>query len=284
MSGGLVVPGEMPAQRRRRPETWRDALALYHTAQAAAGRSRGTVRLHRHYLAQLRERHRRPWSVTTIDLRDLLATEHWSAETRKSCRTVVRGFYRWAHGSGYVDDDPASVLEPVRVPEGTPKPTPPVLVRATLAAGDDRIKLMVMLAAYCGLRCCEIARVHARDVVDGVLHVQGKGKRERWVPIPDVWLLTRLEALDGYAFPSRATDRHLTPGHVSRLLSAALPGQWTGHTLRHRAATSGLGATGDLLAVMRFLGHSRPETTIRYTALRDEAVLAVARGAVSGVA
>lgn len=259
-------------------DVWSRVLEEYETAMRAAGRSSGTIRLHRHYLTQLRDRHPSPWRVTTGQLRDLMARPTWGPEARKSARQVLRGFYRWAHGCGYVEDDPALVLEAVRVPAGTPRPTPEHVVRQLLRLRDARIGFMGMLAAYAGLRAGEIARVHSDDLVGDELLVHGKGGKVRAVPVVDVELLARLRLVDGWAFPN-GRGSHLSPGHVTKLLSAALPGIWTAHTLRHRCGTVAYAETRDLLAVGALLGHSRPETTQRYVKMPDDAVRAAARAA-----
>ncbi len=259
-------------------DVWSRALEDYETAQRAAGRAGGTIRLHRHYLTQLRDRHRSPWRISTAQLRAVLATPHWAPETRKSARAAFRGFYRWARGAGLVEDDPSSALEPVRVPAGRPRPTPEHVVRQLLHATDARLGFMGMLAAYGGLRAAEIARVHSDDLIGDELLVHGKGGKVRGVPIVDPVLLGRLQLVEGWAFPN-GRGGHLSPGHVSRLLSAALPGTWTGHTLRHRCGTVAYAATRDLLGVMELLGHSRPETTQRYVLVPDDAVRAAARAA-----
>jgi integrase len=58
-----------------------------------------------------------------------------------------------------------------------------------------------------------------------------------------------------------------------------LPDHWTTHTLRHRAGTRAYAGTHDLLAVGALLGHSKPETTMRYCMLPDDALWTVARAA-----
>lgn len=259
-------------------DVWSRALEGYETAQRAAGRATGTVRLHRHYLTGLRTRHRSPWSITTAQLREALATPTWAPETRKSARAALCGFYRWAHGTGLIDVDPALTLDPVRVPPGRPRPTPEHLVRQLLRHRDPRIGFMAMLAAYGGLRAGEIAVVHSRDLVGDDLVVHGKGGKVRGVPIVDGRLLTTLQLVDGWAFPN-GYGSHLSPGHVSRLLSRELPEGWTAHTLRHRCASVSYAATRDLLAVGALLGHSRPETTQRYVLMPDDAIRAAARAA-----
>lgn len=259
-------------------DVWSRALEDYETAQRAAGRSGGTIRLHRHYLSGLRAGHRSPWAVSTLQLRQALAVPHWAPETRKSARAAFCGFYRWAYGSGHVEADPSLLLDPVRVPAGRPRPTPEHLVRQLLRHRDRRIGLMAMLAAYGGLRAGEIARVHRRDLVGEELIVNGKGGKVRAVPVVDGKLYAELQRVEGWAFPN-GLGSHLSPGHVSRLLSAELPAGWTAHTLRHRCASVSYAATRDLLAVGALLGHSRPETTQRYVLMPDDAIRAAARAA-----
>jgi len=256
---------------------WNPALVQYGTAQRAAGRASGTIGLHRHYLTGLAAAHPRPWSVTTPQLLAYLAVEHWAPETRKSARGAVRGFYRWAYGSGHVARDPAADLPSVRVPQGRARPAPEHLVRR-LTGGDDRLAFMAGLAAHAGLRRGEIAQVHSRDLVGDLLLVHGKGGRVREVPVVNVALLDRLQGVQGWAFPN-GLGSHLSPGHVGRLLSAAMPEGWSGHKLRHRCGTRAYAGTRDLLAVMELLGHSRPETTQRYVLLPDDAVRAAVAGA-----
>lgn len=261
--------------------TWNAALAAYVTAQQAAGRSPGTIRLHQHYLAQLRRAHSRdPWAVSAAQLVEFMARPGWAPETRKSARAAVRGFYRWGHGRGLVDDDPAVGLPPVRVPMRPARPTPEHLVRV-VARRRDRIGRMAQLAALAGLRVGEIAKVHSSDLAGDELLVHGKGGKRRVVPIVDVDLLLWLQQVDGWAFPN-GRGSHLSAGHVSRLLSQAMPGGWTGHTLRHRAASTWFAGTGDLLSISSLLGHSRLETTQRYIKLPDDALRATVRaGAVA---
>lgn len=251
---------------------WTSALDLYAAAQRAAHRSPGTIRLHRTYLVALGRSHPFPWAVTAVDLVEYLARDGWAPETRKSARAALRGFYRWGHGSGYMATDPSDRLPAVRVPKAAPRPTPELLV-AQLVRHDDRLGLMARLAAYAGLRAAEIAQVHSRDFLDGdVLRVHGKGGKVRYVPIVNRRLLVQLRAVVGWAFPSRASAGHLTPGHVTKLLSAALPDGWTAHTLRHRFATTVYDGTRDLLTLSELLGHARPETTQRYVRLSPDAL------------
>lgn len=254
-------------------DRWSTAVSAYCSALAAADRSPGTIRLHRHYLAGLRADHPHPWRVTLDDLVSLMANPDWSGSSKKSARTVYRGFYRWAFGMGMVEVDPSLMLPAVRVQPGVPKPTPELVATRAYKSPDARIAFMAMLAGYAGLRAGEIAVVHADDYQDGVLRVHGKGRKVRVVPIVQRDLAEALEAIEGWAFPGRV-DGHLSPGVVSRYLSSAMPDRWTAHTLRHRAATQAYAGTCDLLAVGQMLGHARAETTQRYVLVGNDALRA----------
>jgi site-specific recombinase XerD len=63
-------------------------------------------------------------------------------------------------------------------------------------------------------------------------------------------------------------------------MERVLPHPYTCHSLRHRFATQVYRSTHDLRAVQELLGHSKPETSARYTLIDEDrltaAVLAVA--------
>lgn len=258
--------------------SWGAALGGFAAWQRAADRSPGTIRLYGYRLSDLAVATSCPAAVTTALLVERLGNPGWLPETRKSVRSAYRSFFGWTVRHGHLVHDPTLLLPPISVPASVPKPAPEHVVRRALDDADDRLVLMVLLAAHGGLRAHEIAAVHRRDLVGDVLHVVGKGRKERVVPVSGE-LLERLGSLEGWAFPNEQRGGHITAGHVSRLLSRGLPEGWTAHTLRHRMATTAYAGTGDLLAVQKLLGHSRPETTQRYVALDDERLRAAARAA-----
>lgn len=148
--------------------------------------------------------------VCEDDLEEYIGRPGWSSETRKSARTALRSFYRWAHRKGLIGADPSSDLPSVAVPFGVPRPTPEDIVHE-LVLVPGRIGTMAMLAAYCGLRRGEIARVHRDDLAGKLLLVHGKGGKERIVPVVSAELLARIQAADGWLFPN-GFGSHLSPG------------------------------------------------------------------------
>lgn len=254
---------------------WHEPVREYFAMLAAAGRSPATIRLHRHYLNQLATRHDDPAEIEATDLHAVIGRRSWGAETRKSARTVYRSFFRYLKRSEHSDHDPAADLPTVRVNEGTPRPTPEQIALGVMNHPDERVRFMALLAGLCGLRVGEIAKVHSDDydAASGSLVIHGKGNKERIVPVVHDELRSLLERVDGWAFVGK-TDGHLSPGHVTRVLSDAMPDQWTAHTLRHLAGTRAYRGTRDVLAVARMLGHARTETTQRYVQMDDEGLRA----------
>ena len=212
-----------------------------------------------------------PYAHTEDTLIRYLASLELSSNTVRSYRTTLRSFYSWAHHTDRMAENPAARLPKVSAPIGKPRPAPAAAIRHGLRDHDARSRLMVMLAAYAGLRCCEIAQVHSDDVMEDLvgwsLIVHGKGNKERTVPLRDDIAHLLRQAPAGYVFPGRI-DGHLSPARVSELISAALPVDVTAHQLRHWFASRTYQATGkDIRAVQELLGHASVATTQIYTAV-----------------
>lgn len=241
----------------------------------AGGTPQTTVDLRRYYLQRL-QRERGPVLGLNVDvLAAWLGGSGWAPNTMKSARSSLRSFYGWAQAAGHLDGSPAHLLQPVRVPRGRPKPTPEVAYRAAQANAGERARLAIDLAGMCGLRRGEIARARVEDVeadlVGLSLRVIGKGGHVRVVPLPDGLAARVLARERGVLFPS-PRGGHLTPHHLSKIVSEHLPDGVTMHSLRHRCATTAYAATRDLRAVQELLGHSRPETTAAYILAPDDSI------------
>jgi integrase/recombinase XerC len=258
---------------------WEDTIDGYLAYTVASGSGRETIRLRRHYLGVL-ARHccpTGPWQATVDQLTAVLATPGWAPETRKSARSSLRSFYRWGVDTGKTTTDPARALPQVRVPLGAPRPTPRDVVTQALARADERGRLMLLLALLAGLRRAEIAAVHSTHMIhesgEWSLRVVGKGQRVRVVPLHPLLAETLLEYRCGFLFPGK-DHGHLSADRVGRIIADLLGPGWTAHTLRHRFSTECYSHTHDLFATQQLLGHSRPETTQRYTQVPDDSLRA----------
>lgn len=265
-------------------DDWQLALDDYVSYLRAGGLPESTCKL-RHY--QLRRfaasTGLAAFAATGDELVEYLASRDWSNSTRRSIRATLRSFYSWAAGSGRVERDPSQTLPKVPAVMGRPRPAADEVVTAGLEHADRRVRLMIELAAFAGLRCVEISRVHSddlfQDFVGWSLRVIGKGDKPRTVPIPDHVARALRRFGPGWIFPGNV-DGHLSPAYVSKLISRTLPGA-TAHQLRHRFASKAYQLGGrDIRAVQQLLGHASVATTQIYTAVDDDALRRAAAGAV----
>jgi integrase len=271
-SARYSLGGRPPELRPGLPPAWEAPLQAYLQWSMAAGHSPDTLRVRTSILTRFAAQNPGgPDSVTLTELVAFIANPAWSPSTRHGSRAALRSFYTWAMIDERVDRDLTVRLPKVSVPAAVPRPTPVEVVKAAWERSSQRDQLMILLASHAGLRRSEIARVHSRDVVEGTLRVVGKGRKIRRIPLSSELAAALSLAPAGYVFPG-AIDGHLSPGRVGHRLGELLGSGWTGHTLRHRFATTGYAKSRDLLAVQKLLGHSKPETTAGYTLPPDDAL------------
>jgi integrase/recombinase XerC len=257
-------------------DVWSDAIELWVCALRAAGRRPKTIELREYQLRRIAAAlaPASPWEVTGGMLVQWVGSQVWSPSTLRSFRAGARGFYRWAHGNELVKVDPALALPAVKPSQPNPRPAPEDAYRLARAKSNDRVRLMLRLAAELGLRRGEVSRMHrddlGRDLFGWTLHVKGKGARFRSIPVMEGLAGVILRHVEhGYLFPGRI-EGHLSEHYVGKLVAAALPEGWSMHSLRHRFATHAYSVDRDLLTVQELLGHASPVTTRLYVLLPAE--------------
>lgn len=263
----------MRLQKHPWPESWKMPAEQWLTFLAAAGRAASTIETRRVKLAAFaRWVDKPPHEVSRTDCEAWMGRTNLAAETRKGIRATLTGFYEWMTTHGLIEDDPAKSLPHVAGSRPHPRPCPDDGIREAISGLCERDALMVRLGAELGLRRHEIAKIRGTDVMTGVngssLIVDGKGRRQRIVPLTDDLAARIRQAGDEWLFPSRNDNgaSHLTASRVGKIISPALPDGYSTHTLRHRAATRAYSVTRDLLAVSALLGHASVATTQRYVA------------------
>lgn len=150
-----------------------------------------------------------------------------------------------------------------------------------------RYRVCLTTIYACGLRLLEGVSLQVKDI-DGqrkMLHVrQGKGGKDRYVPLPDSALVMLRQYWASHRnplwlFPSihtflapESTNQFMHETGVQKAFRAALLASGvkkdaTVHTLRHSYATHLLEAGVNLRVIQGYLGHASPKTTSIYTHL-----------------
>lgn len=259
---------------------WIDLIELWLTWLVAADCKPGTLKVRAHYLGHLAAHYRArlPEGIDLDDLAAFVGQDRWKPETKKSARASAVSFFGWMHLTGRIPRDPSAGLPPVRVPRAQPRPVPIATFADAVRRADDRTRLILQLARFGGLRRAEVAQAHTRDIEPGGrwLIAHGKGGKDRRVPLHPVLVAQLAAARPGWLFPG--PWGHLSPDHVGRLASRALPPGWTLHTCRHRAGTDMYAVRRDIRAVQEILGHASVRTTQLYVQVDDDDLVAAVLG------
>jgi site-specific recombinase XerD len=217
----------------------------------------------------------------TANREDVLAFIGSTGHPRTRNRKLgdLRGFYRFATVTRVANHDPTIGIIRVREPRLLPRPLTREEAKALLVGAalvSQRAYTAVGLLLYCGLRREEATSLTwgEVDLHGGTLRVNGKGSKERVVPIPPALraILTAWHFRDPHAaWMFSSTQR--AGEHMSAITlwhdvtDAAMVGQVpnvTPHRLRHTYATEVLRLTHNVAAVQVLLGHASLASTQIY--------------------
>lgn len=212
--------------------------------------------------------------ATEDDLRDYQALfAHLAPATVDIYSRHVKAFYDWAEKRELLPAaNPAGGLIMPKLTKGRPHPTTPDDMRIIFSCTTGPLRTAYVLAAFAGLRCGEICRLHRRDIdmstpAPSAL-IKGKGGKERIVPLvaPVVAELLEQGSARGWVI-SRDDGRPYEPKRLSIESTTHLHGlglQTTLHSLRHAFGTHAARVTKDPLFVRDLMGHASVSTTEIY--------------------
>lgn len=204
----------------------------------------------------------------------------------------LRSFYKYLRARGYVQADPTLAVGTPREEKRLPQFLELDEVEALLNAPDTsnlvglRDRAILELLYSTGMRISELVAldVEMLDAEDTILRIEGKGKKERLVPIGGVamealeaylarrneWVRTNEQGLFLSEIGTRLTPRGIHKRIVRYVQMAGITKHVSAHTLRHSFATHMLNAGADLRVVQELLGHASLSTTQIYTHITTE--------------
>ena len=218
---------------------------------------------------------------------DTLLENRMAPKTINERLVVIRSFYRYLRDEeGREVTNPAVKGMALRLAKPLPrylKESELDIFLAVITKKRDLALFMVMLR--CGLRVTEVAEL-TLDAIDYRRHQiivrNGKGAKDRITYISN----DAAEALATYLFvrpPTREQKLFLVEKGVHKGKPLSVRGiqkrieyysrksgvPVTCHQLRHTMATQLLNAGADLVSIQELLGHSKIETTMRYSRLSN---------------
>ena len=235
-------------------------------------------------------------------LRAFLASRRKSGAVSRSLSrslSALRMFFRWMEREETVKNRAVLQIALPKIPHSLPKPlnveaaaavvSPDMSGELNWVAARDTAVLLVLYG--CGLRISEALSLTRRTApLNGrdVMHITGKGGKERMVPA----LAIVSEAIERYVqlcpYPLDgdgplflgARGGPLSPRLIQLAMEKmrdelGLPDTATPHALRHSFATHLLSAGADLRQIQELLGHASLSTTQIYTEVDRERLLSV---------
>lgn len=240
----------------------------------------------------------KPEDVTYEILRDFIV---WLNELGVSERTQARvisgikGFYKYLLLEDVIENDPTSLLEGPRIGRKLPEVLSIYEIDKLVEAIDlskpegHRNKAIIETLYSCGLRVSELINLKLSNMYfnDGFIRVEGKGDKERLVPISPKAVKEITYYLENYrnhvdikkeaediVFLNRRGNK-LTRIMIFTIIKnltvlSGIQKKVSPHTFRHSFATHLVEGGADLRAVQEMLGHESIITTEIYTHLDRE--------------
>ena len=235
-----------------------------------------------------------PIDVTLEDLEHFLASLHdeQRIHPRSQARMLsgIRAFYRYLVLDGYLKADPTLLLESPKIGMHLPEVLSVAEIDSLIAAIDlskregQRNRAIIETMYSCGLRVSEACNLRLSDLYlqEGFIKVEGKGNKQRLVPISERAIAEIMDYLtdratidikpghEDYLFVSAHMKKkmsRITLFHIITTLAAeaGITKTISPHTLRHSFATHLLEGGANLRVIQSMLGHEDIGTTEIYT-------------------
>lgn len=202
-------------------------------------------------------------SANAEELETWLWRDGLSLGSRETYYGAFNGFFTWAYERSIIDYNPAEEITRPKVPKRLPNPVSDTELHRLVTEAAEPYRTFVILAAFAGLRCHEIAQLRTSDITERIITVRcGKGRKPRIVPTHrEVWAaVAGLPAGPVTDHDARWISQRSWIYFARRL---GMPNCGL-HRCRHWFGTWIQRRYKDILVTQQLLGHENPATTAGY--------------------
>ena len=245
------------------------------------GSSENTIRAYRGDLREFLTWINRAPGPPAVDLADLAKIYLTELREVKSAKTVKRkasAMNAWARHVGLLP-----LTKGYRFPTPARQRAHPIpegvngVLDMLAVCKNPKEQALVALTGLCGLRVGEAIKVMPQDILlpDKVLHVFGKGSKERDVPIGRVawnWIEPAFVAAIGKSPGTLVGMKDRAARYAFKRIGARahLSRDVASHDGRMTFGTAVFDKTKDIRVTQELLGHASPETTMIYTGINEQ--------------
>jgi len=237
---------------------------------------------------------KKPEDATLDDLQEMIVGLHEIGISPRSQARIVSGiksFYRFLSLENYITKDPTELLESPKIGLKLPEFLTITEINSIIESIDrslpegQRNRAILETLYSCGLRVSELIGMRFSDLYldEGFIKVEGKGRKQRLVPISPVAikeinlylqdrnLIPVKKNYEDVLFLSRrgTSLSRIMIFHIVKVQTelAGIRKTVSPHTFRHSFATHLLEGGANLRAIQQMLGHEKIATTEIYTHL-----------------
>jgi integrase/recombinase XerD len=224
--------------------------------------------------------------IRTSDVRMYLSqNDNLKMSTISKKLSILKSFFHWLASEEYIKSDPTIKLKIPKDEYRLPKAlTIEELEMLREACETVRQRTFVEVLYATGCRLSEVYGINKADINQQTMStlVIGKGDKQREVYFSfkamyhlNKYLKSRKDTCDALLVTERKPYRRLSKRAMQREIMviakrAGLHGKVSPHVLRHTFATLTLNNGAELVAIQELLGHSSPDTTLRYAKITHE--------------
>lgn len=278
---------------------WKNSITDYkHYLRIERGLSDNTISNYSRDLKKLQafleesDNYPSPLKITKEDIQAFIYAVAKDVQPRSQARIIsgLKGFFSYLIFEDYREDNPMDLIESPKVGRKLPDTLSEDEVDMIIAGIDlskpqgERNRAMLETLYACGLRVSELISLKLSDLYfeEGFISVQGKGDKQRFVPISahtQKYITMYCNLVRTHSAPQpdsvdivflNRRGKYLTRAMVFTIIKdlvqkVGIKKAISPHTFRHSFATHLLQNGADLRSIQQMLGHESITTTEIYT-------------------